>query len=460
MTERSPSPPTPSSPRRRKPKKKRQEPEHPQQGELEEVLARLGEIGRKVFLSKPHARDVVRSLPELDLSLPIDFSGHNKSIKARAKTALSSLDQHLDDAILAHAAFRPGAVYSFFEDRADTEACRPHGPREIFCGYSETGIPQWQPLLAWALDQGRPEFEILSSERPRSVILAVDREDLVSNRMPIFAKRDRVYDIRGQILIGYFRQNGADNEGKFAVTIQIIRSSTRSKVVRLGLNTIGILPDGRGAETLLGSDEPYGFIELLRRADWSLAAINQELKRLDPGLRLKAAAEAATQLLADMASGLKRHDRREQWRTDHARGRAEQQDRPTGMAQADLVSVRFDRLYEDLKEKTWIVLGAKGRTHVFSPEDGRHITSLQVGKKGLETRKVRGRWKALDKPAATAALESIRAAYAAASATSSAAVEPTPSSSPVSMPMPDAASPVSPVSPAGEKPAEPSEESP
>lgn len=380
--------------------------------EVEGILARLAEIGREIFLAKPHARDVVESIPELELKLRIGFSGRAEGHAARAAEVLQILDQHLDDAILARAAFRPGSVWSFFDRSADLPGCRPSDPREVFCGYTETGVCQWQPMLAWAIERDLDGLDALTAERGRCLVVSVGREELVGQRLPSFSENESAYDLRGQLVIGYYELGRGG--GKFAVTLQIVRSTTRSGVVRLGLNTIGLLPDGRPARALIGEQgADYSFLDILHRADRRLATVNQELKRLPERRRAAMAADEAEALLADMGQGLSRHVRRHGWRTEHARERAESRERPTGMARGDVRTARRDRVLRDVREETLVVLGGRGRVHVFGWE-GRHVTSLHIDRRSLDARLAQKRWVPLEKAEAAAALARVRAVFAEA----------------------------------------------
>ncbi|MCB9831832.1 MAG: hypothetical protein H6807_05090 [Planctomycetes bacterium] len=380
------------------------------EAELAELHARFEDLARRLFLSRPHARDVVRSLPPFEAGFRLGFSGRGEERVEEVRRLLGRLEAHIDDAIASHAAYVPGVVYNFFKNAACPETGRPRSPREVFVGYGETGAPRFQTMLDFAIERGDPGVDQLAGERGRVVIIASDRDDLVARRLPGFGRQDRAYDLRGQIVLGYFSgTNGAGRE-KYAVSLQLVRTSTRSRSVRLSLNTIGLLPDGRSAEILLVEDVDHQVSRLVRAAERDLARINSELKGLDPRRRMPHAEEAARSLLHDMALGLGRERRRAGWRTEHARERADEGQRPTGMARHDLERARAERCFQDQKTGTFVVMGGRGRTHVFSPE-GLHVTSLHLDRKAIETRIAQKRWLPLTEEATRDLLDRARAAF-------------------------------------------------
>ncbi|HGY92388.1 MAG TPA: hypothetical protein ENK43_14560 [Planctomycetes bacterium] len=400
-------------------KRKRRGPTTPKppdfEAEMEEIALRMADLARRIFLSRPYSRDVVRSLPPVELRWPLDFRGRAKEDRAAGRRILEELTRHIDDAILGHAAFRPGRVYCFFCETSDCEHAAPRTPRDVFAGFGQTGQPEWKPFLDLAIDRRLEGVDRLSEGTSRPIQLLMEKEELVGDRLEAFSRGDRAYDLRGQLTLGYFQQpNGESGPERFAVTLQLVRSSTRSRAVRLGLNVLGRLPDGRDVRELLDGSRDLVFLDLVHDAGGRLARINQDLKRRKPKERPERAAEAASRLLRDMAQGFGRRRRRRIWRTEHARERALEKERPTGMARSDLASARPERSFRDRRDKTFIVLGPKGRVHVFSDE-GLHVTSLQLDRRSLDARIEKKRWRPLDPAEFRDVLERAEAAFRAAS---------------------------------------------
>ncbi len=383
---------------------------------LDEMVAlqsRFEDLARGIFMGRPYARDVVRSLPPFEAKFKLGFSGRGEGRREQMDEALKSLETHIDDAIASHAAFCPGVVYSFFVEGADPATGSPPTPRDVFCGYSETGVPKFCSLLDFAIEKKDSGVEELASDKGRVVILKSAREDLVEDRLPDFERRNRAYDIRGQVVLGYFHQRTEAGPERFAVTVQLVRSSTRSRAVRLGLNVIGQLPDGQPAYKLILEQPEHPLARLIHNSDRSLARINQELKRLPVAKRLSHAAAAAEGILADMTLGQERHTRRESWRTSHAQKRAKTGERPTGCARADLGRAKTNHVLLDLAAKTFVILGPKGRIHVFN-DGGKHVTSLQLEKRAIEQRMAKKRWMTLEPEDAQGVLDLAKSAFRAA----------------------------------------------
>lgn len=395
-----------SSPRRNPGRR----PQRSVQDEAADICSRLDALARRVLLSRPYARDLVRSVPSIDAQLPIAFDDGKCAVSDRASKLVRDLGEHVDDAILSCAAFRPGRVYSFFDESADAPECGPADPHLVFAGYSETGHPRWVTLLDLLLDSRDERAGDVAKDSGQPITVQMERADLVRDRLDAFSKGRRAYDITGQLVLGYFRQAVGVRQERFAVTLQIIRSASRSRVVRLGINVIGLLPDGRDAMEAETDREHWPFVDLLTEARRRLAAVNPKLKSLPRERRMSAAAEAASDLLHDMSHGFERGTRRENWRTEHAAQRAEEGTRPTGMARQDFTSARTDRIYLDAKESTYVVLGPKGRTHIFTPA-GKHVTSLQMDGRSISERIRKNRWRPTKQEDARSFRSLVRAAF-------------------------------------------------
>ncbi|MFT7617305.1 MAG: hypothetical protein ACI97A_000940 [Planctomycetota bacterium] len=382
--------------------------------EMVELQLRLEDLARGLFLSRPYSRDVVRSLPAFEMKVNLGFRGRNEGQREEMHHVLKALETHIDDSIASNAAFRPGVVYSFFSESADPEVGSPKTPRDVFAGYSETGVPKFLSMLDFGIEKKHPGVEHLAQENGQVVAIKSGREELVAARLPDFERRNRAYDIRGQVVLGHFHQMTDNGSERFAVTVQLVRSSTRSRMVRLGLNVIGLLPNGEPALKLILERPDHPLSSLMFHTDRALSQINQELKKLPATKRLAYAADCADRLLSEMTLGQERHVRRENWRTGHAKERAEKGNRPTGCARADLGRARHEQVLLDLSEKTFVILGPKGRIHVFN-DAGKHVTSLQLEKRAIEQRMLKKRWHVLSAEDAQGVLDLTKSAFRAAS---------------------------------------------
>lgn len=381
--------------------------------EFQALHVKLNDAARRFFLSKPHSRDMLTSLPPLELKMKLEFNGRPEHEAEEAGRLVETIETHVDDAILQGCAFRPGRVYCFFCESADCDHARPTDARHIFRGYSQFGRPEWQSMLDFAIARGDERVDRLAGEHSQPIMVCVGRDELVGDRLSSFAEKEYIYDIRGQIVLGYYTLPMNGMRAKFAVSMQLIRSSTRTHLVRLGINTIGLLPDGVDLEQALALDPRWPFNELLVAADRELAQINQDLKQIPQERRMSIAAQMADDLLHDIQSGIGRRQRREYWRTDHAVERAEERTRPTGMVQPDLANAKPDRVLLDKKKDTFVLLGPKGRVHILSPS-GLHITSLFLESKEIDARRAQERWVPADRQKVEELLDRARRALAAA----------------------------------------------
>jgi hypothetical protein len=100
--------------------------------------------------------------------------------------------------------------------------------------------------------------------------------------------------------------------------------------------------------------------------------------------------------MAGVLDGLSRRlekDRRATERkTVHARDRHAQGDRPTRMALADLARAGEDDVLVDRRQDTLVVLGDKGRAHVFNFA-GKLVTSIRYNPESIERRRQRDQWR-------------------------------------------------------------------
>jgi hypothetical protein len=98
-------------------------------------------------------------------------------------------------------------------------------------------------------------------------------------------------------------------------------------------------------------------------------------------------------VLRHLARSLERKGRQEHGRTVHAETRA-QQARPVSAGRDDLNQAQPTDFYRDVVRHSIVVAGRSGRCHVYT-SDGRHITTLAISGKELESRVRRRRYQAL-----------------------------------------------------------------
>lgn len=182
----------------------------------------------------------------------------------------------------------------------------------------------------------------------------------------------------------------------FTLTAQLVETRSGRAHSRLRLNIIGLSSDDLAAGAEDSRRRPS---ERLRRALWdvrrqveALSRRAQEAERRGAPLALP---EVVAPVLARLRHELNRAFRPETHRTHHARERHSDGERPTSSALRDALRVPTERLLWDADRRTIVVLGPRGRAHLFA-QDGRHVTSLQLDAGEVERKLRKRRWGPLD----------------------------------------------------------------
>jgi hypothetical protein len=97
-------------------------------------------------------------------------------------------------------------------------------------------------------------------------------------------------------------------------------------------------------------------------------------------------------LLNEFAQKLEGRTRNTGRRTQHGLERTEGGQRPTSRAFPDAGEASDDDILWDLDQNTVVVLGGKGRVHVFTPQ-GKHVTSVMMQGSAIDRRRHMGRWR-------------------------------------------------------------------
>jgi hypothetical protein len=97
-------------------------------------------------------------------------------------------------------------------------------------------------------------------------------------------------------------------------------------------------------------------------------------------------------LVQGLARRLDKGWRGRERRTHHAEQRHGEGDRPTRMALADLARAQTEDLLFDSRNQTLVVLGERGRAHVFSL-GGKIVTSVRYNPAAIARRREKGIWR-------------------------------------------------------------------
>lgn len=316
----------------------------------------------------------------LDLQLRVPLDGGN-DIRHAAGTAVEQILQRVREVREHEQALRPGAVYSYFTDSSHEEGCRPIEPRHVFDGYSSTGKPKFADFVTLAIERKDPEIErMLAGEEIVLTHVTMGRV-LRTQQLAEFGGNSPVFKILGQVNAGLFRVLG--DAGRCAFSFQLLRGTTLEGRVRLRLHPVSAVDPMDLADPAL--------MQILSRFQRKL---DTEALRLEG--RLKGGEvdeeEFVLPLLQEFAKQLQSRTRNTGRRTQHGIERSEEGQRPTAKAYPDAGEASDASILWDVDQSTVVVLGAKGRVHVFSPQ-AKHVTSVVMQRPAVERRRQQGRWR-------------------------------------------------------------------
>lgn len=315
---------------------------------------------------------------ELNLRVPLD--GGN-DVRHAAGTAVEQICRRLREVREHEKALRPGAVYSYFAGSSHADGCRPTEPRHVFDGYSSTGKPNFSDFVTMAIERKDPNIDRLLAGEDVILTRVTMGRVLRTQQLAEFGGNSPVFKILGQVDAGLFRVLGA--AGKCAFSFQLLRGTTLEGRVRLRLHAVGAVDPMDLADPAL--------MQILSRFQRQLDA---EALRLQGQSQQGEVDEEAfvLPLLNDLARQLQSRTRSAGRRTQHGLERSEEGQRPTSRAYPDAGEASDDSILWDLDQGTIVVLGGKGRVHVFTPH-GKHVTSVMMQGSAIERRRHMGRWR-------------------------------------------------------------------
>ncbi|MCA9522611.1 MAG: hypothetical protein KC609_16650 [Myxococcales bacterium] len=346
----------------------------------ERLIAELAGLVRRLAERHPDYLNGLNLPDRLSLTLEVPLNG---AARGSASQVIEQIDRELLQAVDLTQSVRLGSVFCFQCRRSDCEHAQPSQPDSVFAGYLPTGKPTWQSLSQLCLTLEPAQVDKLYRPTPELVFVLSTGRDLRAALLDDFGGRARNFVILGQLALGHL----VFEEQKRALSIQAVLGEASRRRRRLDLNLCG-LDRADLHRSRLGPFDGPALREVLRRCRYRLAQLRRgreiDVARLD---------EQVLPILTQLKGELERLARRERRNTQHVRERA-REDRPTTAAMRDLEVAAADRFFRDLHEKTAIVLGPKGRVHVFS-FDGRHVTSMKLDRESVLRRQERGRWVAL-----------------------------------------------------------------
>jgi hypothetical protein len=328
----------------------------------------------------------------LDLGLRVPIHQHKGWLENAREEASASLSDGLRQILVHRALFHPGHLYCLRCASPSCEHSLPASGQEVFAGYGPTGLPRFLDLGQWLLERKDPRVDLLYATPRQLIAHTTIGAELTAQLLPAYRDADSGYHIHGQVTAGWYSFPTVQGwEESLALTFQIVSSRPPRGQRRFGLNLIGIAPDAQPLENLF---DRIGELPWMPSARWAQDALRQ-IERVATRNRdfdEEKLEKRIQGLLSGLARRLERHHRSRRRRTSHAQQRHRQGDRPTWKALSDLASARDEDLLFDTRRKTLIVLGDRGRAHVFN-QGGKLVTSIRYSPASIERRRERGLWR-------------------------------------------------------------------
>jgi hypothetical protein len=353
-----------------------------------QVVRELSALARELATAFDVPLDGPDAARELDLRLRLPLGPLNGDGAALLLDALGERLRRLQD---PGDTVVPGRVYCFQCRRSDCGHAAPPDARHVFLAYSATGKPVWRELTEACLAWGEPRVDLLYGDPPAVVAVQRSGPELAGELIAGFGRDERTYRLLGQVACGYLAISaGAGGPGRGALTLQVVGSRSGGGPLRLHLNPVGLEAPVEGRNGRPAWWEQRALSDTIREAREQLRALALRVGRRRGGIRQELE-EGVAAVLGRLRSALERRYRPQAHRTQHARERQREGGRPTHVAVADAERAPEERLLWEPERETLIVLGPKGRVHVFA-EDGRHVTSLHHTRESIERRCDRKQW--------------------------------------------------------------------
>lgn len=343
---------------------------------------------------------------QIDLRLALPTALRDGQLDRAGRDAADAIQEAVQSLLHHSALFQPGRVLCF---RCQTAACEHSAPsdsRQVFAGWGPAGIPRFVDFGQWLLQRRDPRVDLLYREPPQLVTVVTGEPELAGGLIPAFRQREDSYRIHGQVTAGWYqapdRQGPAGTRQPLAVSLQVISSGSKRHRRRFGLNVVGIGPGGEPLEHLYDRLGGIPWADAVRWAQGVLLGIEGQLERA-PRTPRELVDKRIEGLLNAVARRLEKDRRGKERRTRHGQQRHAEGDRPTRMALADLARATPENLLFDVRRETLVVVGERGRAHVFSLA-GKLVTSVRYNMESIEKRRKNGLWR----PAAREEIQTVR----------------------------------------------------
>jgi hypothetical protein len=379
--------------RRRKKDKEREAPSRPAKGspqkaERKSPLEALGEgLG---WLSNAYldlrARtgggrlEDARTADSVELTLKIPLK--RAAIKEMAQALHDTLREGLEQRVLSAGLLVPGRAWCFSTESFDSDYCRPEDPRQVLVGYGLEGRPRYADLVTLAIERKHESVDDLLAGKEGAVSFVESGKTVSEGVRPAFDPDSIPYRLVAQAVCGLFESS---EEGRrVALTLQVLAHDDEAGKLQLLAHPVS-------AVDLMDLPDP-GIRRILRSFQHKLVQLAQQLDGKKAAGEEVDVEEEVLPHLREVARRLAQDAKNRERKTNHARERSAEGQRPTQLAFPEARSARDHHLYIDNEEQTMVVVGKKGRIHVFSP-DGRHVTTLVMSPASVRQRVKAGRWR-------------------------------------------------------------------
>jgi len=337
-------------------------------------------------------------VPDLEVTVPVRAVLAPAEAKSDPDALLGTARRVVREALRGRGMFRGGHVYCFQCRRPDCEHSRPQDPTEVFSGYSTGGRPVFQAFQNWLIERNDPHLETLYASPPQVIARAVRESELTGDLLPGFENDEFLYRVHGEVVVGLLPERLLGAGARAALTVQVVETRGPGPGRRLRLNLLGVRLEDLAASAEGRDEAAAGVAEDLRRvlraASDRLDLLGRRAHDLERRGFPGGISEGVLPILNGLRQDLERVFRAASRRTHHAETRHRSRERPTGQAVRDALQAPDGRLLFDSQKQTVVVLGPRGRTHIFTPE-GRLVTSLVLEPAEVQRRFGTARWNPL-----------------------------------------------------------------
>jgi hypothetical protein len=364
---------------------------------LRRALELLAELARERLRSLGNGGPPSEPL-RLELRLPL--AGGPQALAAGAAALDRELGEELRALVAARSLWPLGRVFCARCGTAGCEHAAPPDARAVFTGWGPSGLPRFLDLGQLLLERQHPRVGDLYGERGPLVAVALDGRELIADLLPAYRERLGGTRLHGQVVAGWYRPSGADG-GRAALAFQLL-SAGHGRRRRYALHALGAAADPRLLESLLDEHGRQPWTDARRWAEGALREVEANARGPRPAAPGMLAGRLSG-LLQHLAERLERPHRAQRRRTAHGERRHHGGVRPTRAALADLRLAPAERVLFDPRHETYVVLGPRGRTHVFGSE-GKLVTSVRYPAATIDRRQKLGHWRPLGAAQAAALL--------------------------------------------------------